>query len=146
MKFIGKQDHISDLFGEKINALTVADIFKKLLEKHRIHSTFYMLAPQNQDKKTFYTIYLQSQKKYPKKSLIRFRDDFEKELRKNFHYDYCRKIHQLYHLQLFSIEADAYTVYIKTHREHNYKVGNIKPLVLGKDFAWSKKFRGGVVE
>ena len=145
IEFVGKEDHISDLFGEKLNEEHISRIFQKLFKKYKIKSKFFMLAPENLDKKVSYVIHLELQIKINKYKLIKFQKDFEKELRKNYHYDHCRKINQLQHSRLFIIRRNASRIILQAISERGQRLGNVKTPVLYKNFNWSKKFQGRYV-
>lgn len=146
IEFVGKEDNISDLFGEKINEQHVHSIFKKLFREYKIKSKFFMLAPEkDKSENIFYAIYLENECRYEKNLLLSFSKDFEKNLRKNFHYDYCRKLAQLQEIRLFLIKSNGQENYLRYSYENGKKLGNVKILPLDKTINWSSKFNGNFI-
>ena len=143
IEFLSKEENISDLFGEKINEEHVNHIFAKLFRKYRIEANFFMLAPE-EDKsgKISYVVYLETEGRPKNSLLLSFSKDFEKNLRKNFHYNYCRKLGQLQNLRLFLIKSDGQENFLKFSQEKGKKLGNVKNLVLDRNLNWSRKFNG----
>ncbi len=143
IEFLGKQDNITDLFGEKISEGHVEKIFRQLFRKYSISPNFFMLAPTKfNGKDVSYVCYVQFNKVTTKSQLKQFTSAFELELRKNYHYDYCRKLDQLKELKLFSINSDGLQTYLKIMNLKGQKLGNIKPNILNKYLEWHKKFNG----
>ncbi|MEK6828141.1 MAG: GH3 auxin-responsive promoter family protein [Nanoarchaeota archaeon] len=141
--FLGKEDNISDLFGEKINQMHVSSIFKKLFKKYKISARFHMLAPcKNNPRDISYVIFIEPTQKIGKNLILKFYDAFETELKNNYHYFNCRKLDQLKMARLFLIRANGMQFFISECRKKGQKLGNIKPPVLNKDFGWENKFDG----
>ena len=146
LNFVGKEDNVSDLFGEKINQVHISAIFKKLLNKYKIDTRFYMLAPSiNTKKATYYTIFLEPDQKISRNVMVKLRNDFESELLKNYHYSYCRKLDQLKKVELFDIEANGMKNFIEECQREGQKLGNIKLSVLNKNFGWESRFSGNFI-
>lgn len=136
VKFIGKSDKVSDYFGEKLNEKFVADVLKKIFEKHSLHPTFYMLAPD--DVGTFhYTLYLDLPQITDLPNDLAIELDFS--LRKNFHYDYCRRLGQLAETQAILVK-NGNAAYIHACQMHGQKLGDIKPSALQKSTGWNRWF------
>jgi len=144
IKFIGKEDNISDRFGEKVNEIHLNRIFERLKEKHQIRSTFCMAAPERHQGMTRYVVYIETTTRMA--VLKRFESDVEKALRKNYHYDYCRRIKQLGEASLYRIERGAQENYVTKCREAGQRIGNIKPRALSKESGWDKVFEGRYIE
>lgn len=142
LRFINKENNISDIFGEKINQGQVSIIFKKLLKHYNIDVNFFMLSYYDDTNNNSYVIYLEFKKQYPIKKLKLFREVFEKELRKNYHYNYCRILNQLAKVRLFRIKSNGINCFIHTNQKMGQKLGNIKPMALSKDFDWPCRFNG----
>lgn len=143
IEFLSKEDDISDLFGEKINEEHVNHIFDKLFRKYRIEANFFMLAPEkDKSGKISYVVYLELKNILKDSLLLSFSKDFEKNLRKNFHYDYCRKLGQLQNLRLFLITSKGLECFLKLNQEKGQRLGNVKILAINKNFNWSRKFNG----
>ena len=114
VEFVGKEGNTSDLFGEKINEEHVNRIFDKLFRKYKIEANLFMLAPEKyKSGKISYVVYLELNNILKDSLLLNFSKDFEKNLRKNFHYDYCRKLGQLQNLRLFLITSTGQESFLK---------------------------------
>ena len=108
---MGKEEKVSDLFGEKLNEYHVAPLLKDIFEQYSLQPNFYMVAPEkiNNNGKISYSLFLQ-----PKISKERensfwhsLAQSIEEKLQENYHYQYCRRIGQLSHLSLFLIKKDS---------------------------------------
>lgn len=125
IKFIGKQDKVSDLFGEKLNELFV----KAVLDRLGIKEGFAMLAPESDR----YVLYQDSEK---------ISQGIDDALRENFHYDYCRKLGQLKELKFFRLTGNPKQEYLEECVRRGQRLGDIKPVVLHLQGGWDKVFKG----
>ena len=133
VRFLGKADHISDWFGEKLEEQFVANVLDGVFAKHHISPAFAMLAPDDTDGFR-YLLYVESDG--CEADLAKAIDD---SLRENFHYDYCRKFGQLEMVQMIQVTHGAET-YLRACQARGQKLGNIKPSVLQKTTGWKKWF------
>jgi len=144
LRFIGKEDNISDIMGEKLNEIHVSMALRKVLKEHNLKPTFCLLAPeQDRSKKVHYVLFIEL--KGIAKWATTLANSLENELRNNFHYDYCRKLGQLGKIKIFSISSNdrsASEIYLSTCKMKGQKLGNIKPMALSSRFGWSKIFEG----
>jgi len=134
IRFVGKADHISDLFGEKLEERFVANVLEAVFTKHNISPVFAMLAPDDEDAFR-YVLYLENENQN-----VEIAEDLDLALRKNFHYDYCRKLGQLESVQVVYVMDGAET-YLKACQARGQKLGNIKSSVLQKTSEWGKQFQ-----
>jgi len=134
IRFIGKADHISDWFGEKLEERFVANILENLFARHQISPTFAMLAADDMDGFR-YVLYLESNDRADHV----LAEDLDSALRANFHYDYCRKLGQLETVQINRVRGGVET-YLQACQSRGQKLGNIKASVLQKNTGWSKWF------
>ncbi|NLW48431.1 MAG: GH3 auxin-responsive promoter family protein [Firmicutes bacterium] len=125
--FMGKNDRISDRFGEKLHETFVREAVGKLAPG----SEFYLLAPE----KNRYILYIKSDK-------LPSGREADNALRESYHYDYCRKLGQLKELQIFVLTGDPKKEYIKGCLDAGQKLGNIKPACLSSREDWGKYFQG----
>ncbi|HWQ89635.1 MAG TPA: GH3 auxin-responsive promoter family protein [Desulfitobacteriaceae bacterium] len=125
IKFLGKQDKVSDLFGEKLNELFV----KAALEKSGIKDRFFMLAPESDR----YVLYTKTE---------RVPAGLEEALRENFHYDYCRKLGQLKEVKVFNLTGNPRQEYLEECVKRGQRLGDIKPVVLHLQGGWDRVFKG----
>ena len=134
IRFLGKQDHVSDWFGEKLEQRFVAKVLEKVFAKHQISPAFAMLAPDDADGFR-YLLFIESE--YCDVNLAKEIDD---GLRENFHYDYCRKLGQLEEIQITRVTNGTET-YLRACQARGQKLGNIKPSILTKNLGWRKWFK-----
>ncbi len=133
IRFVGKADHISDWFGEKLEERFVARVLDDVFAKHNISPLFTMLAPD--DENGFrYVLYLENDV-----YINELENDLDLTLRENFHYDYCRKLGQIESVDVVYIENGSET-YLKACQARGQKLGNIKQSVLQKSTGWGKWF------
>jgi hypothetical protein len=145
IRFLGKNDSISDLVGEKINAFHVQKIIDNTIKKFNIKPDFIMLAPEKSNTNFGYTLYFEN-KDINNNQLEQICKYIEEQLCKNMHYDYCLKLGQLKPLRLYRIQSKQKTAavtYIERISEHTgAKLGDIKPKVLDQNMFWSTVFNG----
>ena len=135
IRFLGKADHISDWFGEKLEERFVANALASVFTKHDLSPAFMMLAPDDAQADGFrYVLFLESE--YCDTDLAK---DIDNGLRENFHYDYCRKLGQLGGIQVIRVANGAET-YLLACQSRGQKLGNIKPSVLQKTTGWMEWF------
>ncbi len=125
IKFTGKSDKVSDLFGEKLNEIFIKNIMNKL----EVKPEFYMMAPETDR----YVLYIKG-KNIPR--------NIDEVLRENFHYDYCRKLGQLKELRLFKLTGNPEQEYLDQCVKLGQRLGDIKPTVLHLQGSWDKVFKG----
>jgi hypothetical protein len=129
IRFVGKADHISDWFGEKLEERFVANVLNNVFSAHNLSPSFVMLAPDDSDGFR-YILFVESDN--CDSSLA---EDLDTRLRENFHYDYCRKLGQLAPAEIVRVSDGAET-YLRACRSRGQKLGNIKPSVLQKTTGW----------
>lgn len=140
MKFLGKAGHISDLFGEKLNAAHVSDLTDGLLRQ--IPHEFAMLAPELNENGWCYTLYVEAEGLLPGN----LADQLDKGLRENPHYDYCVALGQLQPARVFLISRGATCAYTERLLKTGMKLGEIKNVSLSTKSGWSEVFQGEHME
>jgi hypothetical protein len=123
VRFIGRSGKISDMYGEKLNELFVAELLKS------IQYDFAMLAPE----KDHYVLYIKS---------IDLPLDFETGLFTNFHYQYCRDLGQLKPLRIFKLTGNPAQEYITQCQKNGQRLGDIKIPALSLTCGWDQIFTG----
>ena len=134
LEFVGKEDCVSDLRGEKLNALFVANTLVEF-ECCRIAS-FAMLAP-SAARTPHYTLFLESSDCQSDLALR-----LDQRLQANPHYAYCRRIGQLGELRIFRINRDARDSYVNHCAALGQRAGSVKMTALDRRFGWEHVFRG----
>jgi hypothetical protein len=133
IRFVGKADHISDWFGEKLEERFVARVLNDVFAKLNISPSFAMLAPDDADGFR-YVLYLENDIRVDELG-----SNLDSALRANFHYDYCRKLGQLESVQVVLVTGGTET-YLKACQVRGQKLGNIKPSALQKTTGWGDWF------
>ena len=133
IRFLGKADHISDWFGEKLEERFVARVLETVFAKHGLRPTFAMLAPEEGDRFR-YVLYLESDAHLPE-----LEEALDSALRANFHYNYCRKLGQLAVVEIVYVRNGVET-YLKACQARGQKLGNVKQSVLQKTTGWREWF------
>jgi len=128
LKFKGKNDLVSDYFGEKLSEQFIINIMKLFINDN----DFYLIA-------------------FEIDRYILFTDavvnivDIDTALRENFNYDYCRKLGQLKALGLFCLTGNPEKEYINGCVLKGQRLGDIKINRLSKHNGWDKIFEGGYI-
>jgi len=132
IRFVGKEDHISDWFGEKLEERFVANTLEQMFAAYGISPAFAILAPEDSVNGFHYALFIESN---------HFDHDLGKDLddalRTNFHYDYCRKLGQLGAVQIVNVTRGTER-YLHACQARGQKLGNIKPSVLQKNTGWKE--------
>ncbi len=134
LEFVGKEDYVSDLRGEKLNALFVANTLAEF-EPCRT-ARFAMLAP-SEGRMPHYTLFLEGGHCRPELPIL-----LDRSLQANPHYAYCRRLGQLGQLRLFVIDCDARESYLKHCASLGQRPGNVKLTALHKRAGWEQVFCG----
>jgi len=137
LEFIGKEDCVSDLRGEKLNAIFVA----KALEEFECcrSAMFAMLAPSEGDIPR-YILFLETGH-CESELAVRL----EEKLRANPHYAYCRGLGQLAEPRVFLIQHGAREAYLKRCQALGQRAGSVKMTALHKQSGWEEAFGGSFV-
>jgi hypothetical protein len=138
LEFIGKEDCVSDLRGEKLNALFVANMLGEF-ECCR-SASFAMLAPSQADT-PHYTLFLESVHCQPDLAAR-----LDERLQANPLYAFCRRVGQLGELRLFLIRRDARESYLKHCTALGQRPGTVKVTALHKRHGWEHVFSGAYIE
>jgi hypothetical protein len=142
IRFVGRQGHVSDWFGEKLNEASVARVLHEACASFRISPRFAMLACDDALAPPAYVLYIESAATTA--SLIRLAERIEAELRRSFHYDYARRLTQLGALRVFRAQRAGET-YLMTAICDGQRAGQVKPLALDRRKGWSQILRGDFV-
>lgn len=134
LEFVGKEDCVSDLRGEKLNAVFVANTLAEFEYCRR--ASFAMVAPCDAGT-PHYTLFLESGGCQPD---LPFR--FDQKLQANPHYAYCRRIGQLGELRIFRINRDARDSYVNHSAALGQRAGSVKMTALDRRFGWENVFSG----
>ncbi len=138
VRFLGKEDRISDRCGEKLSDGHVAAVLRQLLEPLALGVRFAMLAPDEAGGTVGYTLYLESQRQVPGALAA----GLERALCENPHYRYCASLGQLAPARVFRVRAAADTVYLDHRCRSGQRLGDVKPVALSSEGGWTRRFEG----
>jgi len=144
MRFVGKDDQVSDWFGEKLNAIHVERILTAALRRAAVEPSFAMLACETACSPAAYTLFIET-REVEDRALFSIGVRIEEALRQNFHYDYCRELGQLGPLKVFRIEGGGSEAYLAACQIRGQRAGDIKPAPLHRLDGWSRVFRGDFI-
>ena len=136
LRFLGRQNHVSDWFGEKLNEAHVARALQEVFQSLGISPIFAMLACDTNPPPA-YVLHIESNA--PEEALTRAAATIESKLRENFHYNYARQLGQLTPLRAQRIQNAAQT-YIAEALRNGQKLGGIKFPSLHRNSGWSNVF------
>ncbi|MFW5800274.1 MAG: GH3 auxin-responsive promoter family protein [Spirochaetota bacterium] len=146
ISFMGKEQKISDYFGEKLNEYHISKILKQLFAYYEINPVFYMMAPERDSNENYYyVLFIELDYDYisdNKQKLHHLITELERKLERNFHYEYCIKLKQLQPVKLFIIHSKGNEKYINRCKDLGQKIGDIKAAVLHTKTGWDKVFDG----
>lgn len=150
LRFLARDDRVSDRAGEKLSEGHVAGVLARLLPPE-LDVRFAMLAPDEvvvqasrlqaaggHAGRPGYTLYLESRRPLPA-GLAAALDEV---LAENLHYRHCVELGQLAPARVFRVAADAHHVYLERQRRSGKRLGDIKPTALSTEDGWSRHFEG----
>ena len=141
LRFLGKEDHVSDLCGEKLCEAFVGAALADVFQELHCAPRFAMLAPDLAAGRSGYTLYLDGQSDPPAVLGRRLQETLEQ----NPQYRDGAALGQLAPVRVFRIAGDAHAIYLKRCGEMGLRLGNVKPLSLSRHPGWSEVFAGGYV-
>jgi GH3 auxin-responsive promoter len=136
IRFIGKEDGVSDLYGEKLCDSFIAEILVRLLPEFAPETRFSLLAPEYEGRAARYVLFIDSLAARP----VEFAERLESELRGNPHYAYCVHLGQLLPAIVAPIERGSDRVYLAKLQADGARLGNIKPRALSAAMNWRQTF------
>lgn len=150
IRFVGKQDKVVDICGEKLNEQFASNVVRQVILKAGHQPSFWMMAPRRSPTYDVgYTLFLQftNGMVIEENILSDLGQEIDSAFRENFHYDYCRRLGQLGSCKVFLIDPnqDAFQVYLTTCTELGQRLGDIKSVALHSFQYWSQRFRGRFV-
>jgi len=135
LRFLGKEDHVSDLCGEKLNETFVAGVLARACAASGIAPRFAFIAPDVASSPPAYVLYVETAGRVPS-HVAPLVDDL---LAANPHYRYCRALGQLAPLRVVRA-ASMFPRYAARCREAGQRLGDIKPLALSVRSGWTEVF------
>ena len=138
VRFAGKEDHVSDLFGEKLSEGFVGDAISCIFSRYTVRPRFAMLAPESAGGSAAYVLFLEPEPgaRVPP-SLAK---DLDEALAANPHYRYCRALGQLDAARVHVLCGDGYAAYVAECQRRGQRLGNIKASPLSRYTSWADVF------
>ncbi|MCI0651655.1 MAG: GH3 auxin-responsive promoter family protein [Planctomycetes bacterium] len=126
LEFLGRDDGVSDLCGEKLHAAFAGRVLAELCP-----APFAMLAPSRNGRDR-YTLYVEGAHVTS--------GALDAKLRANPHYDYARNLGQLAEPAIFRIRHGAQAAYLRRLASLGQRIGGVKPAPLHKLDGWESWF------
>ncbi len=150
-RFLGKEAHVSDWFGEKLNERHVRQALAEVLARHAVQPAFVMVACDDAGASLLtasrfaYTLFIEAPE-IADDILKELGQELETALQENYHYRYCRELGQLGRLRVFRIGGGAAAAYLAACQAHGQRAGDIKLVALHRLGGWAQVFQGQMVE
>lgn len=140
LEFLGKEDGVSDLCGEKLSPAFVGCVLEELAGERAYLSDFAMLAPSQRESPR-YVLFLQGGA-----SQTDLAARLDRKLTQNPHYAYCRQLGQLAAPRVFQITRDAGECYLRRCVSLGQRAGAVKTVALHRLTGWEDFFLGDWIE
>ncbi|MGZ5443957.1 MAG: hypothetical protein ACXW5U_03490 [Thermoanaerobaculia bacterium] len=125
LKFIGRANHVSDHFGEKLNEIFVRE--RLAIALREVPHAFAMLACD----RDAYVLYIETEARVDAAAV-------DALLRDSHHYDLARRLGQLAPLRVMRVHDGAAT-YLRV-KSATQRLGDIKIPALDREQGWSERF------
>jgi hypothetical protein len=135
IRFLGKEDHVSDRFGEKLSEGFVAGVLRRLFDRHGLRPRFALLAPETGAAGTSYVLFVEHPA--PPATLAA---ELDEALAENPHYRYCRELRQLSPARVAPLRCDGYAAYADECTRRGQRLGDIKASALSARDGWAGVF------
>jgi len=136
LRFLGKENQVSDYYGEKLNESFVATVLGRLFAQFDLCPRFALLAIEESMPTPAYVLYVDTEKGVPDS----FEQQLDHELRDNPHYDLCVRLGQLGTVQIAKVRNNAFEIYAERLSELGVRIGDIKPTPLSRYGGWNRYF------
>jgi hypothetical protein len=136
LRFVGRQDSVSDWFGEKLNDAHVSRVFEETFKRLSISPSFAILACDTVPPPR-YVLYIDTN--VNDDLLARAAGAIDTGLRENFHYDYARRLGQLECVRAIRV-PDGARIFSDHAARNGQRLGDIKVPALDRRSAGSGAF------
>jgi GH3 auxin-responsive promoter len=140
LEFLGREGIVSDVCGEKLSAAFVDSVLLELESERACTPGFAMLAPSFEQSPRYVLFF------HGRIETGRFAELLDAKLRRNPHYDYCRKLGQLSPPAIFQITEGAGEAYTRRCSALGQRAGNVKETPLHRLSGWEDHFQGFLLE
>lgn len=145
LTFLGKEDAISDLVGEKLSEGFVTAVVQQVCAAHGITPRFALLAPEEEQTRAAYTLFLDADADAGTDTRVvsaAIASTLETRLRENPHYAYAVDLGQLAPARVVSVDRGAQAAYLARRAADGVRVGDIKPASLSPQRGWASVLVG----
>ncbi len=136
LRFVGREDSVSDFFGEKLNENFVAAVVTRIFGEYALDPRFSLLAIDEQCSPPCYVLYLETDRP-PPEALDRRLDA---ALRANPHYQLCIELGQLGPVRVSRTAEHAFDRYAARMATLGVRTGDVKPTTLSRHGGWAEVF------
>jgi len=140
LEFHGREGNVSDVCGEKLSAAFVDSVLLELESERACTPGFAMLAPSFEASPRYVLFF------HGRIESGQFAELLDAKLRRNPHYDYCRKLGQLSPPAIFQITESAGEAYMRRCSALGQRAGNVKETPLHRLSGWEDHFQGFLLE
>lgn len=138
LRFIGKEDSVSDVCGEKLSEGVVAALLARLLPHCAQGARFSVLAPELEGGLPRYVLYIESGGPVSESLSA----NLERGLRENPNYALCIRLGQLRPAAVELVPPGSAERYLERLRQSGRRLGDIKPCALSALGDWRAVFAG----
>lgn len=136
LRFVGKEDNVSDLCGEKLSEGAVADLLARLLPHCAPEARFSVLAPEIEGGVPNYVLYVESGGPVSES----LSTGLERGLCENPNYALCIRLGQLRPAAVELVPPGSSQRYVERLRQSGRRLGDIKPSALSVLGDWRAVF------
>lgn len=136
LRFVGKEDSVSDVCGEKLNEGAVAGLLARLLPRCAPTAKFSLLAPEFEGGVSRYVLYVESGGPVSERLSARL----ECGLCENPNYELCIRLGQLRPAAVELVPPGSGELYLERLRQSGRRLGDIKPSALSALGDWRSVF------
>ncbi len=133
LRFVGRDDRVSDLFGEKLSDGFVSVVLEQLFAG--IPPQFAMLAPHRTSERLAYALFVSPDASIHPDLAVRL----ERALRRNPHYAWCVDLGQLAPAQIIRVGSGANRAFIDACVAAGQRLGDVKPTSLSCASDWGER-------
>lgn len=138
IRFVGRQDRVSDRVGEKLDEAFVANAIRTALRQHRVEADFAMLAPDRIGPGMGYVLFVHATEPVPPA----LAPALERALRVNPQYAWAVDLGQLRPASICEVGPGAHGLYLERLRGTGARLGDIKPAALSPLEGWREVLAG----
>ena len=131
--FVGREDRVSDRFGEKLSDGFVTGVLSRLFADAP-PPRFAMLAPEETDGAVAYTLLIDAAGSFAGSLAA----ELERELRQNPHYAWCVDLGQLLPARVVRVGPHADRAFLDACVARGQRLGDVKPVALHHESGWAQ--------